>query len=634
MQISPINAFGRNNLVYNTGYHSKNIEKKSENASVSFGSSHITSNELFKNYVNSAKISFERKSNMREFELNLSMEELQDRTSKDRLGTKKFLTPESPEYLGLAEGDKKALAHLVKAANHIEHVNMQLDCHDNLAFKDYLEREVAKGNEQAKLTKILFDAQKGICAVDRMSHKFSLAKGVEELPGKGVYPKDLSKEEFHNILIKMLNNGKADEVRKILTQRSVVERKGDELVGIDYVDKFKEDFSKAADEIELAAKTSTNPDFNEFLLLQAKALRTADPMLDAYADKKWATLQDTPLEFTITRENYADEMTGTVIENPELQALLEKHDISPIPKDFLGGRVGIVNKEGTENLLAIKKYLPEIAKLMPYADEYEQNISEDSNQTMVDVDMVQAAGDVGEYRGGITLAENLPNNDKMSIQIGGGRRNVYHRQIRFISDMSKLQERLDKILDKDQHKYYLDEASHWFTIGHENAHSLGPKNSQEGLGKYRNIIEENKADMAALAFVDELTKMGMYTPEQCDQILLTSVVDEFLKSKPNMSQAHRVRTVMQNKYFEERGVYDIVDGKIHVNLDKVVPAAKEMLAEIVRIQIDGDFEKAEKYVNDNFVWTEKMDIIAQKLQEIDKNLNGRLETKLADELAK
>ena len=634
MQISPINAFGRNNLVYNTGYHSKNIEKKSENASVSFGSSHITSNELFKNYVNGAKISFERKSNMREFELNLSMEELQDRTSKDRLGTKKFLTPESPEYLGLAEGDKKALAHLVKAANHIEHVNMQLDCHDNLAFKDYLEREVAKGNEQAKLTKILFDAQKGICAVDRMSHKFSLAKGVEELPGKGVYPKDLSKEEFHNILIKMLNNGKADEVRKILTQRSVVERKGDELVGIDYVDKFKEDFSKAADEIELAAKTSTNPDFNEFLLLQAKALRTADPMLDAYADKKWATLQDTPLEFTITRENYADEMTGSVIENPELQALLEKHDISPIPKDFLGGRVGIVNKEGTENLLAIKKYLPEIAKLMPYADEYEQNISEDSNQTMVDVDMVQAAGDVGEYRGGITLAENLPNNDKMSIQIGGGRRNVYHRQIRFISDMTKLQERLDKILDKDQHKYYLDEASHWFTIGHENAHSLGPKNSQEALGKYRNIIEENKADMAALAFVDELTKMGMYTPEQRDQILLTSVVDEFLKSKPNMSQAHRVRTVMQNKYFEERGVYDIVDGKIHVNLDKVVPAAKEMLAEIVRIQIDGDFEKAEKYVNDNFVWTEKMDIIAQKLQEIDKNLNGRLETKLADELAK
>lgn len=70
---------------------------------------------------------------------------------------------------------------------------------------------------------------------------------------------------------------------------------------------------------------------------------------------------------------------------------------------------------------------------MPYNDEYEQNIKpdEDSKQTMVDVDMVQAAGDVGEYRGGITLAENLPNDDKLSLTIGGGRRNVYHRQISF-----------------------------------------------------------------------------------------------------------------------------------------------------------------------------------------------------------
>ncbi len=634
MQISPVSAFKSNNLVYSNVRHEKNVDHKSENATVSFGSIHITSNELFKNYVNGAKISFERKKNMREFEFNLSLEELQDRTSKDRLATKKFLTPDAPEYLGLAEGDKKALAHLVKAANYIERINMQLDCHDNLAFQEYLEREVAKGNEQAKLTKILFDAQKGMNAVDRMSNKINLAKGVKELPGKGVYPKDLGKEEFHNILIKMLKEGKSDEVRKILTQRSVVERKGDELVGIDYVDKFKEDFVKVADELELAAKTSTNADFNEFLLLQAKALRTADPMLDAYADKKWATLQDTPLEFTITRENYADEMTETVVENPELQALLEKHDISPVTKDFLGGRVGIVNKEGTEKLLAIKEYLPAIAKLMPYADEYEQNITNDAKQTMVDVDMVVASGDVGAYRGGVTLAENLPNNDKLSLQIGGGRRNVYHRQIRFVSNPAKLQERLDNILDKDQHKYYFDEASHWFTIGHENAHSLGPKSSQESLGKYKHIIEENKADMGALAFVDELTEMGMYTPEQRDQILVTAVSEQFLKSKPNMSQAHRVRTVMQNKYFEERGAYEIIDGKIHVNIDKVIPAAKEMLAEIVRIQVDGDFEKAEKYVTDNFVWTDSMEFIAQKLQKLDKNLNGQLETKLADELAK
>lgn len=573
---------------------------------------------------------------MRNFELNLSMEELEKRTHKDYLITKKFLKPDSPEYLGLADGDKKALKHLVKAANYIGKINMQLDCHDNIEFEEFLIEEIKKGNKQAELTKILFDAQKGMNAIDTMSTKINLAKDIEELPGKGVYPKDLSKAEFHEILTRMINENKVDEVKKILTQRSVVERRGEYLVGIDYIDKFRSEFELAAKELEKAAEVSTNENFNEYLKLQAKAFLTADPMLDAYADKKWATLQDTPLEFTITRENYEDEMTGTIVENPELKELLDKHGISPTPKDFLGGRVGIVNKQGTEALMAIKKYLPEIAKNMPFADEYEQNISpdKDTKQTMVDVDMVQASGDVGEYRGGITLAENLPNDDKLSLQIGGGRRNVYHRQIRFVSDMKKLQERLDEILDKDQHQYYLNEADHWFTIGHENAHSLGPKKGCEGLGKYRNIIEENKADMGALAFVDLLTELGMYTEEQRKQMIVTFIADNFLKSKPTLSQAHRVRTVMQNNYFANRGAYELIGGKIHVNIDKVVPIAKEMLAEIVRIQINEKFEEAEKYVNDNFIWSDNMEVIAQKLQKINKALNGRLETKLADELAK
>ena len=53
---------------------------------------------------------------MREFDFNLSMEELEKRTSKDYLMTKKMLKADAPEYLELAEGDKTALTHLVKEA--------------------------------------------------------------------------------------------------------------------------------------------------------------------------------------------------------------------------------------------------------------------------------------------------------------------------------------------------------------------------------------------------------------------------------------------------------------------------------------------------------------------------------------
>ena len=575
------------------------------------------------------------------YELNLDIEELKKRTHKDYLTTKKMLTVDAPEYLNLAEGDKIALKHLVKAAVVLDKINMELDNPHNLPFKEFLEKEIAKNNEQARLTKVLFDAQKGVCALDRESNMIELAKDVKERPGKGVYPQDLEKEEFHLIIIKMLKEGKKDLVEKILNQRSVVERNGDELVAIDYIDKFKEDFAYMANELEMAAEVSTNQDFNDFLKLQAKALRKADPMLDAYADKKWATLQDTPLEFTITRENYSDELTETVVENIELKSLLDEYGIVPVAKDFLGGRVGIINKKGTDAILGVKNYLPLMAQNMPFNNKYEQNISPDkeSKQTMVDADLVAVTGDVGEFRAGITLAENLPNDDKWSItKLDGGRRNVYHRQIRLITSedaKEKMQKRLNATLNTELHKYYNDEADHWFTVGHENGHSLGPKSGTEGLGKYKSIIEENKADMVSLAMVDVLTEAGMYTPEQRNQIIVTYAEDNMMMSKPTMSQAHRVRSVMQNNYFIKEGAIKISsEGILDVNIEKMVPTAKKMLEEIIQVQLSGDFATGEKYVLDNFVWTPEMDKMAENIKSVSKTLNGKVESPLADELLK
>lgn len=577
------------------------------------------------------------------FELNYTTQELERRTDKEHLIPKKMLDVDSPEYQALAEGDKIALKHLVKAAYAVNDVFMRQDNHKNIAFKSFLEEEIKKGNKDAELTKILFDAQIGMNAVDSEAVKIFLAKGEKELPGKGFYPADLEKEEFHKILLNMLKSDvkqEKEEVKNILNQRSIVIRDGEKLKALDYTEFFKKEFSYIADELEKAAHSSTNEDFNEYLKLQAKALRENDPILDGYADKKWASLQDTPLEFTISREQYADEMTGSVVENEELNQLLNENNIEPIPKDSLGIRVGIVNKAGTEKLLEIKEYLPLLATYMPYKDEYEQNIGaeDDDKQTMVDVDLVAVKGDEGTYRGGITLAQNLPNNDKLSLTMGGGRRNVYHRQIRISTSpeaIEKRQKRLDATLDKKFHQFYNQEADHWFTIGHENVHSLGPKSGTEALGKFKNIIEENKADMGSLAMVDILTEKGMYTPEERKQILVTYAADNFLKAKPDFSQAHRVRTVMQSYYFFKEGaVWLNDDGLLEIDMDKMIPTAQKMLSEIIRVQLSKDFATGEKYVKDNFVWTDEMETIAKKLKEIDKALNGTVVAPLADKLYK
>ena len=564
----------------------------------------------------------------------LSLEELKKRTNPKYLGTKTLLTANASEYANLAEGDKIALKHLVKAGLYLENIEYQIDDHYNLPFKKILEEEIEKGNEKANLTKILFDAQKGINALDSLSQEIHLAAGHVKKPGIGVYPEDMTKEKLHEILIKMLKENKTEEVRNITNQRSIVVKDGEYLKAIDYVEYFKEDFSKMADEFEEAAKYSTNETFNKYLKLQADALRTANPYLDAQADIVWATLQETPLELTITRENYEDELTGSFTENEELKQLLSEKNITPVNKDCLGLRVGIVNKEGTQNILRIKEFLPILAKNMPYSENYTRNSSDDEEikQTMVDVDLVLMAGDVGAYRAGITLAENLPNDDKLSLKYGGGRRNVYHRQIRFISNITAEKEKLDAILDPEQHQYYDSEADHWFTIGHENTHSLGPNMANNNLGIYKSIIEENKADMGGLAFVDLLTNLTYYNEEQRLKIIVTVVTDTFLKVKPDMSQAHRVRTVMQNYYLYQHGAYKIIDGKIHVNIDKVVPAAYEMLKEIIKVQLDNDFTKGEEYIKKYFIWTDEMKIIGDKLQKLSSVLNCKVENELADVL--
>ena len=72
-------------------------------------------------------------------------------------------------------------------------------------------------------------------------------------------------------------------------------------------------------------------------LIDEQTLTNED--MDMLADKHWAVLQDTPIEFTIARENYNDELTSTVFDNPRLAALLKEHRIEVNAKDSIGVRV-------------------------------------------------------------------------------------------------------------------------------------------------------------------------------------------------------------------------------------------------------------------------------------------------------
>ena len=154
------------------------------------------------------------------------------------------------------------------------------------------------------------------------------------------------------------------------------------------------------------------------------------------------------------------------------------------------------------------------------------------------------------------------------------------------------------------------------------------------LGKYESIIEENKADMGSLSFVDFLTEKGYYTEEQRNKILVTIILYRmFINTKPNLSEAHKVRTVMQNYYLLSKNAYYLTENDtIHVNIDNVVSAAKDMLTEIIEVQLANDFKKAEDYVMKYFQWTDEMQKIGDKLSKRSSKLNSIVNNELADKI--
>jgi hypothetical protein len=555
------------------------------------------------------------------YELNLSEAQLDNILTRQ---TRKIelISPDFPTFQALSENDKKAMLHLVEAARLIDRIALSQDHPLNLKLQKALQ-EAAKTSSHAQKALELFESFHGVAGYNGIDlAPIEIFKNVHLLSGKNFYPSDLSVEEFHKILHLMFQRGKIDEIRQILSARTMVRRQNDELVAIDYTEYFKDDFSKIANELEVAAHYTTDEAFKDYLGWQAQALLQNNEEMDILADKHWAVLQDCPFELTISRENYEDEMSGTVFDDPELARLIEEHHIKVVAKDTLGCRVGLVNAKETAYILKSKETLPHLAKWMPFQTQYIQNgTRKDSvKQSMVDVDLMALTGDYAMCRGGITTAQNLPNNDKPSIQAGGGRRNVYHRQIRFAKDAERLQKLLDKLIDPQLHQYVSAEETLRFVIGHENGHSLGPDSSyQNALGLYKHIIEEHKADTVSVASMPELKRTFDQYKDIDLRCFYTSWVvhDLMLRARPVLSKPHRVAELIQFNYLIDQKVLSFDENKkLHINFDLIEAALYRLLEDTIRIQLSRSSTQARDFIDRWGSWGEWPEYIASVQREL------------------
>lgn len=552
------------------------------------------------------------------YELNLSEEQLDDILNKMR--PIEFIGPEFEGYERLSTSDKQALEHLVKAADIINDVFLEQDHPMNRQMQKALFKLSREVPVVAKAYEV-FKSLNGVAGLNGIDPEpIEIFKGLKLLKGRNFYPEDLSVEEFHAILLKMFERGQIDEIKKILSQRTMVRRDKDVLKAIDYTVYFEREFSLIANELEVAAHYTSEHEFEDFLSWQAQALLQTSEDMDMLADKHWALLENGNLEFTISRENYEDEMTSSVFENKALADLIKKHNIEVVSKDSLGARVGIVNKEGTDLILQSKQTLAFLASKMPMNKLYQQNINQDNiKQAMVDVDLMALTGDYAACRGGITTAQNLPNNDKLAVKTGGGRRNVYHRQVRMSEDKERTQKLLNILLDEKLHPYYDTQARHLFVIGHENGHSLGPNSEyQTAMGKYQHIIEEHKANVISVTMLPEIKKQfGLYDDAQIKKIYTTWIVSLFLRAKPVLAKPHRMADLIEFNYLLENGAIQFnKDKKLEIDFEKLPLVLNALLEETIKVQLSKSVQAAEDFVSRWALWSEWPAYIASVQKEL------------------
>lgn len=590
---------------------------------------------------NSPKAQFNRASlgENGEFTYGISAKRLDDIVS-EKTRTLDFTLPDAAVDQ-LSDANKKALAHLVKAANFLDIVFLKQDHPDNIRAREALEKAAAAGDKRAEQSLVLFNLHNGVEGPDMYSPKtkpLRIFRDKKIQPGKNFYPQDITKKELADYIV-----ANPEQASALLSNNTIVQRAGNRLKAVPYSVAFREEMEGAAKELLLAAKETDHKGFAEYLRWQAQALvNDSDPEMGYTADKLWiSNLEDSPLEFTIGRENYEDRMSADVASEPRVKKVLEENGIKAKAKDSIGTRVGIVNKDSYAEIADYRKHLEAFAATMPYTNQYKQQTeSGGAKMTFADVDLVAITGDYAAVRGGITIAQNLPNSDKLAVELKEGSRLVFHRQVRQGGDPAAEKKFLDALIDPAQHKWYDNNADFLFTVGHELAHSLGPRATKDGrdksgsLGKYGAMLEENKADVASIAMTDFFVQIGKFTQEQANTIYLTWAASELPNKQPSEDEAHRSRSIMQLNYFIEKGAIEFAaGGKLKIVPEKMGQAGRDMTAEVVQLQLDGDVAKAEAFVKKYAAWNPALQYAADEKMKLKPKLYRKVHQPLRAKLS-
>jgi hypothetical protein len=401
--------------------------------------------------------------------------------------------------------------------------------------------------------------------------------GDRPLPaGGGGYPADLTKEALDAYIA-----AHPGEKAALTDPYTVVKRDGDRLVAVPYSVEYRQWLEPAARLLDKAAERTSNASLKRFLTLRAKAFRTNDYYESEMA---WMDVSGTPIEVVIgPYEVYADNLYAQ--------------------KTAFESYVTVADPKQSAALSRYKALLPDMERNLPVDAKY-KNANRPFSSPILVTDEVHGGGEAGP--GIQTIAFNLPNDERVRAAKGAKKvilANVlgakYERIVAPLAGLVFVPEQARSVT-----KAYMTQE----TLFHELSHSLGPGIITVGgrettvnaeLKDQYSAVEESKADVMGAWNILYLMHRGELPIGERDQLLASYMADVFRHLRFGTADAHGRGAAMQYGFLREHGglAWDSSARRFRLDYDKLEAAIPLLVAELVRLEGDGDYEGAKAFLD-------------------------------------
>jgi hypothetical protein len=468
----------------------------------------------------------------------------------------------------LSDGDRAALDHLAKAANLMDAIFDRQVWAGNAAM---MERVEAYDGPNAAAFKDYYRINKG--PWDRLTDMQPFVNDIPHPDGAGFYPEDMTVAEFEQWLV---DHPEDEEAFKSLYTMIVRDSDGG-LEAIPYSEFFHVELEEAAQELLMAADSTTDPTLAVFLRSRAEALLDDDYF---QSDMDWMDLAG-DLEVVIgPYETYEDLLFG-------YKASFES---------FLC----VVNPQDSEALGIYKDLLPFMEGNLPI-DEIHKNPDRGSESPIRVADEVYTAGDT---RAGVqTLAFNLPNDERVR-EAKGSKKVMLKNMIRAKYD-AVLTPISQVALPPDERDHLNFDSYFDYILFHELSHGLGPgqitvagrdTEVRMELKDLYSAFEEAKADIVGMYNLYALFDQGVIDGEVINDLPWTATAGLFRSVRFGVGSAHGQGVAMEMNFLLEQGAVEITDeGYFRPVPDYFRAGVRNLAHELLMIQALGDYEAAQAF---------------------------------------